>query len=102
MAYQPMVFRPTSKALVDHINQRSQECGSRNQYVLSLVRADMDPAAIKGCDTTPDALEVLARKVAGVLLANGMVMVAPGEQIKITGEVSAEQMKSLINQFENV
>lgn len=90
-----MTFRPTSKEIVDHIEQRSLDYGSRNQYILSLVKADMGPAPTPVSD-----LDTLANKVAAILAERG-IAITPQEKIAVDAAGTAK-LKSLLTSIKNV
>jgi len=100
-----MTFRPDTKEIVDHIEKRSKTYGSRNKYILALIKQDMgcQQAIDEALAAPPDKFDLLMERILQELKTMGYAEATKankGDETEIPPAIPPAMLQSLIKTIE--
>ena len=106
MAFRPMTFRPNTKEIAEHIEKRSKTYGSRNKYILALIKQYMgcQQAIEEALAAPPDKFDLLMERILQELKTRGYTInaEAPVKEAKaeMPPAIPSAMLQSLIKTIE--
>lgn len=102
MACRPFTFRPVNQSMVDHINRRSAEYGTRNKYIIALIKSDMGIGTPPVASNLNDIRKIVADEVSRYFTNHPLNTDQEIEIETVVDEVSKGDLNNLITGFENM